>query len=353
MSKALHLPQYSSPVLPPDRLKLILQTQSALVSVGFDLDNFMKITAERMQELTKATGATIELVDGEEMVYAATSGSVASFAGLRIRRDKSLSGLCVRKREVMISEDTSADPRVDAATCKKVGAASMIVVPLFRLGQVVGVLKVVSTRVHAFTAYDIETLHLLADLLGGALGQQIEFRNREQGEETLRRQAQYDSLTGLPNRMLFRDRLDQAINRHNRSGRMFALFYMDLDHFKAVNDTHGHDAGDTLLRLFAARISPLIRKTDTFARLGGDEFTMILEEVSGVVETSRIGELLISAAGQEFDLGTKKVNIGLSIGCALAFNTRDPEELMKNADTALYKVKKTGRNGFKIFNSDE
>lgn len=145
----------------------------------------MNTVVDQMLLLTPATGAVIELVDDDHLVYKAASGSVAPYLNTRLKKSASLSGLCVKDREIKITKDTSSDPRVDYDACKKVGAASMVVVPLFRDQESVGVLKVVSNKTSAFSEDDLATLQLMATLLGAALGQQLEVDRRRKLEEIL------------------------------------------------------------------------------------------------------------------------------------------------------------------------
>ncbi len=148
----------------------------------------MNTVVDQMLLLTPATGAVIELVDEDCLVYRAASGSVAPYLNTRLKQATSLSGMCVRDKEIKISTDTSTDSRVDATACKKVGAASMVVVPLFRNSESVGVLKVVSSTAFAFSKDDVSTLQLMATLLGSALGQQLEIDHRKRLEQELRLQ---------------------------------------------------------------------------------------------------------------------------------------------------------------------
>lgn len=169
-------------------LQQIIETQSLLAQAVFDLDAFMNTVVDQMLLLTPATGAVIELVDEDCLVYRAASGSVAPYLNTRLKQATSLSGMCVRDKEIKISTDTSTDSRVDATACKKVGAASMVVVPLFRNSESVGVLKVVSSTAFAFSKDDVSTLQLMATLLGSALGQQLEIDHRKRLEQELRLQ---------------------------------------------------------------------------------------------------------------------------------------------------------------------
>ncbi len=164
-------------------------------------------------------------------------------------------------------------------------------------------------------------------------------------EERIQRVAHHDSLTGLPNRLLFNDRLNQAISLAKRGSRQFALLYLDLDRFKPVNDSLGHTAGDELLQAVAARIRRQVRESDTVARVGGDEFTVILPDIARREEAEAVARKIIAALAVPFQLGSPKqsVDIGTSIGIALyPADARDADALVKAADAAMYGTKQVG-----------
>ncbi|MCJ2165933.1 MULTISPECIES: diguanylate cyclase [unclassified Pseudodesulfovibrio] len=157
--------------------------------------------------------------------------------------------------------------------------------------------------------------------------------------------ALYDPLTGLPNRKLFFDRLTAGIANARRYDRKLALLYIDLDGFKEVNDTKGHQAGDELLIKVSGTLSTSVRSTDTVARLGGDEFAIILSEVHNVEEAARVGEKIVRELCRSFDLKAGTVEIGGSIGVAVFPDHEDTEnELLKSADQAMYESKSKGKN---------
>lgn len=161
-------------------LNEIVETQTELVRSQLNIDIFLEQVVQRMLTVTAATGAVIEMIDGDEMVYEATSGSLEPFTSTRLLRSGSLSGLCIAQREVLSAVDTRTDPRVDHAACERVGASSMIVAPLLREGEPIGVLKIVSRERDAFDAGDLQTLQLMSGLLGAALGHQLQFeKNRD------------------------------------------------------------------------------------------------------------------------------------------------------------------------------
>ena len=170
-------------------------------------------------------------------------------------------------------------------------------------------------------------------------------------EERIQRVAHHDSLTGLPNRLLFNDRLDQAISLAKRDSRQFALLYLDLDKFKPVNDTLGHTAGDELLKGVAARIRHQVRESDTVARVGGDEFTVILPDIARREDAETVAKKIIAALATPFQLGSQKqsVDIGTSIGIAVyPADARDADALVKAADAAMYSAKQVG-SSFRFF----
>jgi diguanylate cyclase (GGDEF)-like protein/PAS domain S-box-containing protein len=176
---------------------------------------------------------------------------------------------------------------------------------------------------------------------------------RRQAQQQLAYLANYDTLTHLPNRYLFQDRLQQALRRADREGGQVALMFIDLDQFKAVNDAMGHGAGDDLLKLAAARLSGTLRSSDTVARLGGDEFTILLEQVAHPSDAATIAEKVLAVLNQSFMLGSREVFISGSIGITLyPADATDSDALLKNADTAMYQAKERGRNTYFFFTSE-
>jgi diguanylate cyclase (GGDEF)-like protein/PAS domain S-box-containing protein len=164
----------------------------------------------------------------------------------------------------------------------------------------------------------------------------------------LERAAQYDSLTGLPNRNLVGDRLEQALARARRSRQLISLFYLDLDRFKDINDALGHAAGDALLKAFAERLNACVRETDTVARLGGDEFVILLEDVREDGDARVVADKIIDAMRREFHVESRAVRATASIGIAFTRGDTAGAELMKQADAALYQAKGAGRNKYQI-----
>jgi diguanylate cyclase (GGDEF)-like protein/PAS domain S-box-containing protein len=176
---------------------------------------------------------------------------------------------------------------------------------------------------------------------------------RKASDEDTWHKANYDLLTGLPNRRLFRDRLEQEVKHSERSDIPVALFFIDLDRFKEANDMLGHDAGDLLLRQAAERIRFCIRDKDTVARLGGDEFTVILTDINAADHIEIIANKILKELANPFFVVQEMVHISASIGITLfPKDALTPEHLVRNADRAMYNAKNAGRNRFRFYTDD-
>ena len=173
---------------------------------------------------------------------------------------------------------------------------------------------------------------------------------RKHLQEQLAQMAHFDSLTGLPNRALFFDRTSQAITLAKRENRRCSVLFIDLDGFKDVNDTYGHETGDQLLCHVAERIKSILRASDTVARMGGDEFTVILASLKQRNDAARVAEKILTQLSQPFAIGTAICHIGASIGISIfPDDAEDAEKLLHGADTAMYAVKRSGKNNYCFF----
>jgi len=175
----------------------------------------------------------------------------------------------------------------------------------------------------------------------------------KRSQEELEYVATHDSLTSLPNRVLFLDRLQQAVMRTMRSGNMGALFFLDLDRFKNVNDNLGHHIGDDLLKQVSERLLKVSRASDTLARLGGDEFTLVVEGLMETSELALVAEKILQTFTDPFTLGEYKLEISVSIGISVfPKDSSDINELIKHADTAMYSAKESGRNTYRFYTQE-
>ena len=228
-----------------------------------------------------------------------------------------------------------------------------------RTGQakVIGKPRVVSALRKDGTVFPIE-LNVTELRLGGNrsfTGVMRDITERRLAEEHIRHLAHHDALTALPNRALFHDRLQQGMALARRERHELALLYIDLDRFKAVNDSFGHDAGDELLKAVAARMRSLLRAADTVARVGGDEFAVIVTKMKSREGAATLAQKLIDAMSAPFEPKLEargracEVRIGASIGIAVfPTDTEDADGLLKAADTAMYQAKRE-RNAFRFY----
>jgi diguanylate cyclase (GGDEF)-like protein/PAS domain S-box-containing protein len=203
-------------------------------------------------------------------------------------------------------------------------------------------------------------LHCEARVVSGAEGRSRrvegtiqDVTERKRAEEQIRLLAYHDTLTGLGNRLLFRERLDVAVAQARRAGSQLGILFLDLDHFKRINDTLGHEVGDLLLRDVSKRISSVLRKGDTLSRLGGDEFVVVLESLKTPEDAGNVARKVIEVVSQPYDLHGNTLNTAASVGIAVyPADGNDATTLMRHADTAMYVAKSSGRKNHQFFSAD-
>jgi diguanylate cyclase (GGDEF)-like protein/PAS domain S-box-containing protein len=188
---------------------------------------------------------------------------------------------------------------------------------------------------------------------GASVGRVWSFRDvtqQHRAEETIRHRAYHDDLTGLPNRMLFRDRFAQALGHARRHKQTLAMLFMDLDRFKTINDTLGHAVGDKLLQHVAHRLITLTRAGDTLARLGGDEFMLLVSSIRQIEDASTVADHILNALKQPFRVDGHELHLTASVGISVfPFDGDDADTLVKHADIALYRAKERGRNNYEVY----
>jgi len=205
-----------------------------------------------------------------------------------------------------------------------------------------GVLVVQSMRSRGFAPRDVDFLQSLANVLADAL-------DRQAVEDAIRERAVHDPLTGLPNRVLFVDRLEHALARLGRQQSLAAILFLDLDHFKLVNDSLGHHVGDELLAAAAPRLKHALRGSDTVARFGGDEFGILLEDIVSERDAIDTAERIAATFARPFVLSGSEHFVTTSIGIALATGGERADELIRDADAAMYRAKDRGRARYEVF----
>jgi diguanylate cyclase (GGDEF)-like protein len=231
------------------------------------------------------------------------------------------------------------------------GLQTAMAAPVHEDGHIVGSLVVASRRPdRRYTQAEQDTLAALADHASLALTDARTVQALRDALVNAQHDALHDHLTALPNRALLRDRLDQAVRRAARRGTKVAVLFLDLDGFKRVNDSLGHDAGDALLLTVSERLLSCIRDVDTLARLGGDEFAFLLEDLEDDAPAYEVAARVHTALSSAFDIGFREITLSASIGIAL---TDSPEatagELLRNADLAMYQAKGAGKGRHVLF----
>ncbi|HEX5656540.1 MAG TPA: diguanylate cyclase [Polyangiales bacterium] len=453
------MPDRSTPV---QRLEAVIAAQRDVIACGLDLQRVMDVTTRCARALTSSAAAVVELREGEEMVYRAVSGSAEGTLGTRLPMQGSSSGRSVLASRTMHTPDTEEDPDVNREACRRVGARSMICVPLRSDGTTVGVLKVYSPQPHYFRSEDVGTLELMAGLIstatanavaqdallmseqrfravaeaafdsiitadrqgrvmfwnpsatrmfgwrpeeiigkpiaelmpqryvdGGdpdrtgfdeermkkAVGRTVTLKGvRRDGSEfplelsasvwhageqrfytsivrdiserralelQVLKLARTDHLTGLLTRGAGEEALGREVERARRYRRVLSCLLLDVDHFKKINDTAGHAAGDQVLRTLGQIVLRRIRSSDVAVRWGGEEFLIVLPETPGTGACELAESLRATVELGDFEVVSR---VTVSIGCAELHPDEPREQTLARADKHLYTAKANGRN---------
>jgi diguanylate cyclase (GGDEF)-like protein len=312
----------------------------------------------------KFTSTTIALVSraSDQLEIVAAAGPTAETTRhVRLSIDpgcpegRGMSGTAFRTRQPCISNDYLNDDRVAAfhPIVRNDGARSGGAFPLIVNERALGVMIYLSSEKDTFQPEFVELLQRLADNVSFALENFDRKDEKTKADERIEYLASHDSLTKLPNRETFNGLLRDAINSAHRHDRRFAVLFIDLDRFKVINDSLGHEAGDLLLLEVASRLRGALRGTDVVARLGGDEFVVILDQCGDVDHVQRIASDLLAALARPMELAGHECHSTASIGIAMyPANGADAQTLTKNADMAMYLAKEDGKNRFRFFSNE-
>ncbi len=331
-----------------EQLEKIVGAQRRIVGHTDSLQLTLQTITDRTMEIVNADGCVVEMLQGDEMVYTAASGTAAPHIGLRLKAQTSFSGLSVRMNEILRCNDSETDDRVNREACRKVGLRSMVVVPLRHQNASIGVLKVMSGQLAAFDEESINTLEIMAGLLSAAISDAIATDAMRQNNVDLtaanldlEKLATTDGLTGLQNRRTFQNLLTREYDLAMRYKKPLALLMMDVDYFKKYNDSFGHPAGDAVLQRVGALLKKAARTTDCVARYGGEEFIVLLPETGIDDAMTLANRIRQTIADEHWDHRAVTVSVGVS---SLAENMPSAEAFLESADKALYAAKEKGRN---------
>jgi len=251
---------------------------------------------------------------------------------------------CVLQKRAVIHNDYLSLPHRKGMPEGHAAVIRELVVPIMRGGNVMAILGV-GNKPSDYDEEDMNTVSVLADVAW-------EITRRKKAEEQIKHLATHDLLTDLPSLRLAKDRLSSALNLARRYKKGAAVMFIDLDGFKSVNDTLGHDVGDYVLKEVARRLLSSVRETDTVARVGGDEFLIIATEIQSPDNAAQIAEKVIRSVSQPIIINGRQATVGTSIGISLfPDHSEDMDNLIKLADEAMYKVKNAGKNNYRFVNS--
>ncbi len=322
-------------------------SREALVPCGSD-DLMRQAVSSVLAVLTVERAGVIEILDAEPgFVQRAVAGRQAAGVGGE-RAVESVPALEFARAAggPVVVEDWDVESRFPAPRhVRRLAERSAALVPIEGRDSRFGFLFATSQTPDRFAETDINFLAGMAATLAYAM-------QRLEVEAQIRHQALHDPLTGLPNRTLFLDRVSHALARTDRGHRGCAVFFIDLDEFKLVNDSLGHEAGDELLRLIAPRLAGSIRLGDTLARLGGDEFAVLCEEIPRELSATAVADNLIAALTEPFAFRGENHVVSASIGIAVSGDDSQAPELLRDADAAMYHAKAAGRGRAELFDDD-
>lgn len=328
-----------------NRILNMVATGVALAEILMEIARFVESQSDHglcsiMQLNSDGSALTDRIAPSLPHTYLARLGDS------EVRPDNCSCGTAVYRAQPVIVTDIATDPlwtsRRDLALAHGLRACTSW--PIFgKNKKILGTFALYFMEPAAPSARDLQLFSICTNLAGIA----IEGRA---SEEKIRYLAHYDGLTSLPNRFLFKEYLDLALRNAKRHGKKFAVFFLDLDKFKEINDTLGHDAGDQVLREIAKRLRNCLRHTDKIARMGGDEFYILIEELSDGRYAADVAQKLLDAALRPVRVGDRDCQLSVSIGISIFPDDGGDElTLLKNADSAMYRAKDRGKNAYEFF----
>jgi diguanylate cyclase (GGDEF)-like protein/PAS domain S-box-containing protein len=331
-----------------ERESAIAKLASKLVS-STSIEDISDLVLESAERFTNSTFGFVGYIDPETGYMISPTMTRGIWKSCQIK-DKTvifekfggLWGWVLNNRQSLLTNAPADDPRSTGTPPGHIPIRNFLSAPSLIAKELVGLVALANSS-RSYNKQDLAFIERLAALYAVAL-------QRKRLEDTVNQLAYHDPLTGLPNRMLFKDRFTLALARANRYRQKIVLMVLDMDRFKDINDTLGHDAGDQLLKDFGSRLVSILRKTDTVSRMGGDEFVLLLPEAIDAENVANVAQKILGAASKPFILHDREVRITASIGIAIyPEDGEDIETLLKHADIAMYQAKEMGRNNYQRY----
>lgn len=316
-------------------LEVLLQLTAQLTD-DRPLEDFLKAVTDASVELLVADHASIRLLDATRtmLLSGARSGVGEQGRPLEFQRGEGVLGWIVDNGQPVRIDDVEKDDRFVARDAQGFEIRSIMAEPLWSSGEVIGVLSVTDAAPGAFSDDDQLMLRLLANCSAPPIER-----------ARLRQLAMFDDITMAFNHRYLVPRVVEEMERAGRSGGELSILYMDLDHFKSVNDQHGHAVGDAVLRMFADRVRRAVRRVDVLIRRGGEEFVLVMPQTSNTQALATANRIQQTLAAEDLELdGGLKIRQTVSIGVATWQKGESPESFERRADAAMYEAKRQGRN---------
>lgn len=341
-----------------DRLADVLSEFARTMLSETPIQEILDRLVERIVEVTPITAAAVTLISsgGSPRYVAASNGSAMKFECLQSNLGQGPCLAAYQSGDVVVVPDLSADDRFPKFRHRLLdeGLAAAFAFPLTSGDHQLGALALYRDTPGALDLGTMKAAQTLADVTAAYLRNAATRADLRVSLERSRESALHDPLTGLANRTLLFEVLDQALARHRLAESVTCILYCDLDGFKKVNDTYGHRIGDELLVSITGRLKRLMGPTDTLARLAGDEFIIVCEDLSEKAEAELIAARVLSTLGKPIRLSIGNIEVGASIGIAFADRaTVVSDDLLQDADVAMYQAKRSGGASYQVFSPGE
>jgi diguanylate cyclase (GGDEF)-like protein len=330
------------------RVEALLNSAKAMNAV-LELDEVLDVILRSALELLDGRDGSIMLAQGEDTLRTVCARGTSAARGATVAFGRGVAGRVAESREGVVVNGV-LDPARWQAPGLPPAPLSALCVPLMHRDALLGVMNINANPGRTFTEHDLRALTVFAEQAAGAIANARLYEEQSLLASQNLYHALHDPLTTLPNRALFIDRTDHALARRQRGSRRVALLYIDLDDFKVVNDTYGHDIGDRVLISFGDRLRRSVRSADTVARLGGDEFAVLLEDVAGGAEVAATAERIVASLANPFVVDDTRVFLQACIGIADEVSGGGTAlDMLRSADSAMNAGKRTGKGRITTF----